>query len=298
MHNKLYVLLSVLTLNGHLIGSEGKLRTGHSVDAIAAAEASEKTSSGPLAYAIAGNAPTTSTAQFGILDSGTGAFHGIADLPNSGQGIARDRQGKIYIVDSTNNLVRVIIGNGKTQLIGSTGVSTPSPLGSLSVDVFASLATGELFLMDYSNNLYSVNPDTGAATLIGATGIPAIVSPLYSSSLSADCKYLYFTIDEVDQNLDPLIPPSLYRIDPTTGAATYIGGTQGLLSGSGFIGGSLYGFSIDEQALFGGTRSPHVFRVNTASGAANLVSDLNVSIVGGATAINGGEAGHCKVPSK
>src|SRR5262245_27051672 len=166
---------------------------------------------GPLAYALAFDG---SMGQFGVLDIGSGVFSVIADLPDSGQGLARDAKGRLYTVDTNNNLVRITPANGKTQVVGSTGVTTPGPVGSTLVDVFASLETGELFLMDYSNNLYAVNAKTGLATLVGATGIPAIVSARYSSSLSGNCQDLFFTITERDENLEFIIPPTLYRIDP------------------------------------------------------------------------------------
>jgi hypothetical protein len=116
---------------------------------------------------------------------------------------------------------------------------TPGPAGPTLVDVIASLQTGDLFLMDYANNFYSVDRKTGTATLIGYTGIPAIISSYYASSLAGDCTNLFFTIDEVDENTNPVIPPTLYRIDPRTGAATLVGPTAPVMAGSGFISGTL-----------------------------------------------------------
>src|SRR5262245_37876396 len=95
---------------------------------------------GPFSYAVALN---TGANRFGTLDIGSGAFHTIANLPNGGQGIASDANGRIYVVDVNNNLATVNLGNGKVEVIGSTGVTTPGPAGPALVDVFASLATGE-----------------------------------------------------------------------------------------------------------------------------------------------------------
>jgi hypothetical protein len=297
MNRTFWLLAFILTCNAGLTASEGKTAERQSNVAAPAARGHES-GSGPLAYAVVSNGPGAPTTGFGILDIGSGQFHAIAELPGSAQGIARDAQGKVYIIDGNNNLERVNLGNGKLTLIGNTGVTTGSPLGPVKVDVFAALATGELFLMDYSNNLYSVNPDTGAATLIGPTGIPPIISPLYASSLSGDCTNLFFTIDEADQNFNPLVPPTLYRIDPRTAAATLVGPTEGLMPGSGFLDGSLYGFRIDEKLLFGGTRLPKVFRIDTATGAAIAIADLNVPLVGGAVSTNNGGVGHCKAERK
>lgn len=241
-------------------------------------QAHKKPQPGPIGYALGFDSAHAIT-QFGVLVIGTGTFAPIADLPNSAQGIGRDEQGRLYVVDAENNLVQVNAQTGHTTVIGNTGVTTPGPVGP-AVDVFASMATGELFLMDYANNLYSVDPKTGAATLIGATGIPAITSPLYSSGFSGNCTSLFFTIDEVDQDLNQLQGPSLYRIDPQTAAATLVGPTAPFMPGGAFIDGQLYGFSLDLRDFgFGG---PQVFSLDTHTGAATAVSDLNVSAVWGA----------------
>ena len=75
MDKTLYVLFSVVMLNSHFTGGEGNVRPGYPGNTTAAVARAEKGNSGPLAYAIAVNAPATSTTQFGILDIGTGAFH-------------------------------------------------------------------------------------------------------------------------------------------------------------------------------------------------------------------------------
>jgi hypothetical protein len=291
MCKTLLLALSVLTLQSVMIASTGQFASRRSAPTTSRAAAQPGGKPGPLAYAITVN-------QFGVLDIGSGRFHLIADLPNAVVGsqvqcIARDAQGKIYVVDANNNLVRIKPGNGNTKVIGSTGVTTPGPVGPRLVDVCASV-NGELFLMDYSNNLYSVNPNTGAATLIGYTGIPSIISPIYASSLAGDCESLFFTIGEKD-----IRPPTLYRIDPRTAVATLVGLVGGIprgIAGSGFIDGTLYGFSLDFR-FFGGTEGPHAFAIDTSTGGATLVSDLNIPgmrLVGGAVRFAGAQAGRCK----
>jgi outer membrane protein assembly factor BamB len=292
MQRKLLLFVSLLALQSAMMAGEGKFPSRGVTRSLPTTASREAAKPGPLTYAISFN-PLDPLAgvQFGALDIGTGMFHLIADLPHAVQGIARD-PGKILAVDTNNNLIRIDPGNGKTDIIGPTGVTTPGPVGPVLVDVFASLATGELFLMDYSNNLYSVDPKTGAATLIGSTGIPPIISPIYASSFAGDCQNLFFTIHEADENLNPILLPTLYRIDPRTGAATLIGQTHGEIAGSGFIDGILYGFSLDERPF--GTEEPHVFSIDTSTGAATKVSDLNVPGVGGAVRFTGADAGQCK----
>ncbi len=291
--------LSLLTLQGAMMAGEGKAPSSLRAPAALRATGHATPKSGPLTYAVPFN---DFLGQFGVLDIGSGVFLQISELPHSAQGIGKDAEGRIYVVDQQNNLVRVNPGNGKTRVIGSTGVTTPGPLGPVLVDVFASLADGELFLMDYSNNLYSVNPKTGGATLIGATGIPPIISPLYSSSLAGDCDTLFFTISEADEDRNPLILPTLYRIDPRTGVATLTGPTASFVAGAGFVDGTLYGFRNDLR-LIGRSEPPHALSIDTATGAATVVSDLTLPSapagtlfvgVGGAVGLAPSHPGRCK----
>jgi hypothetical protein len=245
---------------------------------------------GPIGYAVGFDSERAIT-QFGVLLIGTGTFIPIADLPKSAQGLGRDKHGHLYVVDAENNLVRVNGLTGRTKVIGNTGVTTPGPLGSTAVDVFGSMATGELFLLDYANNLYSVDPETGAATLIGSTGIPPITSPIYSSGFAGNCRSLFFTIDEVDENLNRLQGPSLYTIDPLTAAATLVGPTASFMPGGAFIGGQLYGFSLDLREFGGG--APQAFSIDADTGGATVVSELNVSAIFGAVRFLDDRAGRC-----
>ena len=251
----------------------------HAQSPAAKGQVPKKHDPGPVGYALGFDSARAIT-QFGVILIGTGTFVPVADLASSAQGLGRDEQGRLYVVDADNNLVRVNRQTGRTRVVGHTGVTTPGPLGPIAVDVFASMATGELFLMDYANNLYSVDPKTGAATLIGPTGIPPITSPIYSSGFSGNCTSLFFTIDEVDQDLNRLQGPSLYKIDPQTAAATLVGPTGSFMPGGAFIDGQLYGFSLDLREFgFGGAQ---VLSIDPDSGAVTAVSDLNVSAIWGA----------------
>ena len=293
MVKMLSLVLSLLTVQTVMMAGSGRFVLRREVQAEFHAPGGNVAKPGPLAYAIALDA-FTPLSRFGVLDISTGVFHLIADLPpDSTQGIARDAEGKLYGVDSGNNLFQIDPGNGKARVIGGTGITTPGPKGPMLVDVIASLADGELFLMDFSNNLYSVNRETGAATLIGATGIPTIVPGHYSSSLAGDCDNLFFTLWEVDGEGNTLISPTLYRIDPRTAATTPVGPTATFMPGSGFIDGTLYGFTIDTR-LIGFTEGPHVLSIDISTGATTIVSDLNVPGLVGAVRFAGVKAGTCK----
>ena len=234
---------------------------------------------GPAVYAVGFDAGT-STTSFGLLSIGSGTFVPIVELPASGQGLGRDRQGHLYTVDTANNLVRINPANGLTKVVGPTGVTNRGPLGDTLVDVFASMRTGELFLMDYDNNLYSVDSKTGAATFVGATGIPPISSFRYSSSLAGNCRHLYFTITEVDENLNQVQGPSLYRIDPRTAVATLVGPTVDFMPGAGFVEDTLYGFRLDTRFI--GGDPARAFSIDISSGEATPGAELNVSGIFGA----------------
>jgi hypothetical protein len=249
---------------------------------------------GPFAIVVTTNGDFVNPiSQLGVLDLGTGFFNPVSTLDSPPVGIARDVQGVLYGVDYSNNLGLIQPLTGKTIVVGSTGLSKAGPIGP-AVDVFASLPNGELFLMDYDNVLYSVNKNTGAATMIGATGIPSITTPFYGTSFSGGCDGLYFTVEEDDENGNNLIPAALYRIDPRTAVTTKVGPTASFMGGSGFIGGRLYGFKIDE-ALVGGTLGPEVLDIQLNSGSTQVVSNLNVPSVFGAVSINDESRG-CRAP--
>ena len=124
MRKTLILALSLLTLQGALTTGTGRPapRRPNATRLPAAAPGQAKRA--PLVYAVAVSDNVT---QFGVLDIGTGVFHSIADLPDSAQGIGRDAEGKIYIVDQKNNLVRLTPGNGKIKVIGPTGSSKRHP---------------------------------------------------------------------------------------------------------------------------------------------------------------------------
>jgi len=272
-NRKSIVLITVLTaLQTAFAGT--KLR-------LAAAAQAKNNRPGPFAFAVTTNGDFTNPiSQVGIMDLSRGIFKPLATLSSPPVGIGKGSDGQLYAVDYSNNLVAIDPLTGATAVIGPTGLSNAGPIGP-AVDVFTSLATGDLFLMDYDNILYSVDPNTGAATKIGATGIPRIVSPFYGTSFSGDCNALFFTVEEDDEEGNTLIPATLYRINPRTGAAMRVGPTASFIGGSGFVANQLYAFKIDES-LIGGTVGPQELELGLATGASQKVASLNVPSVFGA----------------
>src|SRR5689334_1504495 len=130
MNQTCWLLTIILTCNAGLAASEGKSAQRQANLAAPVARGHES-ASGPLAYAVVSDGLGAPTTKFGILDIGSGQFHAIAELPGSAQGIARDAEGKVYVIDGNNNLDRVNLGNGKLTVIGNTGVTTGSPLGAV-----------------------------------------------------------------------------------------------------------------------------------------------------------------------
>jgi len=244
-------------------------------------DAAATPSPAPLAFVVTTNGDFSNPiSQVGILDIAGGFFYPLANLTAPPVGIARDADGLLYAIDYHNDLVRINPLTGKVTIIGPTGLTTPGPVGA-AIDVFTSLGTGEMFLLDFQNDLYSVDKDTGKATRIGSTGIPLINTIFYGTSFAGDCNSLYFTVEVDDDNGNTLVPATLYKIDPRTGASKSVGSTASFMGGSGFIGNKLYGFKIDES-LIGGSIGPQVLGIDVTSGKSSTVSNLNVpSLFGG-----------------
>ena len=213
--------------------------------------------------------------QFGVVDLATGAYtrRGLTPDVLLGLGI---NNGTVYGIDTLDRLVSIDRNNAATTVIGPTGITGSGPLpGFGSVTIFTSLSTGSLFAFDWSTNLYSIDPDTGASTLIGPTGIPRISGPFGSYAAAGDASSLYFVVFEVsDPDLAVLIPPSLYHINPQTGASTLV--TDGLpalpFGGAGFANGSVFAF----RNSIGGILPPQqIWQFDASNGAVRSVFDVD-----------------------
>jgi hypothetical protein len=198
-----------------------------------AAAASDKAD--PLVYVV--TAPVDlagTTAQFGTVDLATGAFHQIGPYTPEGQAnLVPGPHGELLSLTFSGNLESIDPANGKTSIIGATGLDGAVDLAEVD---------GKLYATDLSNNLYTVNLATGAATLIGPTGIPAVPGigtpdmPLYDESLYGARGKLYATFDVLVGFSFPftaLIDPELYVIDPETGVTTVVGPT--IINGSALV---------------------------------------------------------------
>ncbi len=236
-----------------------------------------------LAYIV------TDSDQFGTLNLSTGAFHQIgADTPGQQFDLVPGPKGSLFSLTATGNLESINTATGVTTVIGATGLGMN--VGSLAE------VGGTLYATDGNNNLYTVSASTGAAHLIGATGIPPIVfnPPTVSDeSLYGVGGKLYATFDTFKLPVSSptlVVPPALYQINTTDGAATEVGSTMLGLSASVDVNGTFYVFheGLADSSCVGPAPVPcrsdaEEFMLNLATGSTSFVTDVDP----GATAIYG-----------
>ena len=216
--------------------------------------------------------------QFGVVDLATGAYTHRGFTPDVLVGLGIN-DGTLYAIDTADRFVSINPANAATTVIGATGITGSSPIpGFGAVAYFTSLASAGLFAFDWSNNLYSVNSDTGAAALVGPTGVPRISGPFASIAAAGDANSLYLLIEEVsDPDLTTVIPGSLYRINPQTGASTLI--TDGLpelpFGGAGFANGAMFAF---RNSLGGILPPPQIWELDPSNGAVLSIVDQDPAL--------------------
>ncbi len=167
--------------------------------------------------------------QFGTVDVNNGVFKAIGPgLPDVSAALIPGAAGGLLSLTGSGNLVSINPFTGISSIVGSTGLGNQA-------NAFGTFG-GALYVTDLQNNLYKLNPTTGLATLIGSTGIPAdpsqpdTANPDGSFNLtdenlfSKDGKF-YATFDAFAIGTDGYtttvqVPPSLWQLDPSTGAAT------------------------------------------------------------------------------
>ena len=222
----------------------------------------------PFGYAV------TNAGNVGTVDLNSGVFHPIGCVPGpchptgiGGGGIAIGPVGGIYVYDDTStSLYRFNTSNGASTLIGNSGAN---------FTVFGGLGDGRLFGVDFSGDLFRLNATTGATTKISHL-FNFSSDGFIGTSLAGDGTNLYFTYEAPPFATAPH-DPTLYRINPNTGAIQQLGltGIDGI-SGSGFIGGNLYGFrsTCGDDGMGGFTcNQDSTYRLNTTTGAATFIGN-------------------------
>ena len=176
------------------------------------------------------------SSQFGTIDSSTGAYTQISNIPLSEAAGIAIGPGTLFVEDIYSNLLSIDPATGIATLVGNSGLN-------LTVPVFGGGVSG-LFELDTGSHLYSISATTGQATLIGPTGLPTN-NFNYDTSLSGDGTSLYYTAGPAG-GID-----ELYRIDPTTGLAADLGstGVRGI-AGSAFVNGQLDLFQYGQSTNY------------------------------------------------
>lgn len=227
-------------------------------------------SAAPFVYVV------TSSQQFGTVDLATGAFHAIGNpTPDAMSNLVWGSEGSLYSLTASGpdvgSLAKINPRTGEVTDIGSTGLGFNAfSLGGV---------RGKLYLTDFSNNIYRVNPETGVATPIAATGMPP--DPNIPFTFNSDGTFnlcdegfygiegaLYATFDSfaLDPNRTPptiahvFVSPAVYRIDPSSGSATYVAETDLNLSAFVEIDEKIYAF----QAVSDGFDHTYNFPVSHA----------------------------------
>jgi hypothetical protein len=208
----------------------------------------------PVVYVV------TASQQFGTVELATGKFHAIGNgTPDALSNLVwwKDRTLLTLVTSGEHigSLAKIDPATGQETIIGATGLGFNAfSLGE---------ARGKLYLTDFSNNFYSVDPETGVASLIAPTGMPADPTipftrnddgtfNLCDEGLYSFGGHLYATFDSwaLDSIQQPpatahvFVSPGLYRIDPATGAATFVAETDLELSAIFDLDGKFYAFRV------------------------------------------------------
>ncbi len=240
-------------------------------------------SAGHVAYTAYVNAFNPSAFYFdtfGIMDLDTGTFEQIGPMggfvPNLSQ--LTWARGNLYAsgfiiggVDNavTNQVYLINPGNGSFTLVGNLNVVAGDFAGLFGVN-------GDLYALGIpSLNLYSFDPVSGTTTTVGRTGIPAPapdLSNLFTITGTGLGDSLYVDYLLTDAYGNPLVPDSLYRIDPRNAQTTLVGGVSGAqcLTGLGQADGKLYGFSLDPCKSFIGPGN--IVEIDPRNAVASFVS--------------------------
>lgn len=224
----------------------------------------------------------TSNQQFGTVDLSNGAFHQIgANTPEGQANLVWGPQGVLYSLTFSGNLEKIDPATGAATVVGPTG------LGFNAFDLGG--VRGNLYATDFGNNIYSVDPNTGAASLLAATGMPA--DPAIPFTFNADgtmnlCdETLYglsgqlyatfdaFTLDPGTLAVTPTVAAGLYRIDPATGAATFIAPTDMNLGSTVATSSGFYAFKWITTAFteFGPQPQSEITKLNLVTGQTSVI---------------------------
>jgi hypothetical protein len=203
--------------------------------------------------------------EFGTLDLTTGNFNqiGTFNLPSSNiTGMGFGANGSLYGLDSSQpnaNLYQINTTNANATLIGGINESAAAATADAAGTLYALSST-------YGSAVfYTMNPATTGTTTTTVGSIGTFSAGLIAVNASG---MIYTTAyNPTTSQYD------LFSIDPTTAAATEIGGVPYIVSGL-FVGNTLYGFDPYND----------VFTINTSTGVATQVGTYDLNSEDGITA--------------
>lgn len=211
---------------------------------------------GPVVY-VAGSGN-----EFGTLDLLTGAYSNIGTLSLPvgdsiyGMGFSG---GSLYGLDSS-------VPNANLELINTTNanVTTVGGINQSAIDGTAD-ASGVMYAMsqDPTNSIfYKLDPGTTGTTttVVGSTGIASTGLMAVNAS---GTQIFTGTNDPMTGTTD------LYSVNPTTGVATLVGDTGFYIINGLFVGGTLYGFDDNTNAIV---------TINTTTGMATQVATYSLPV--------------------
>jgi len=236
------------------------------------------------------------TQQFGTIDLANGKFQAIGNgTPDSLSNLVWWRGSLLTLTTfpTLGSLAKINPTTGTETVIGATG---------LSFNAFdLAKVRGKLYLTDFSNNLYSVDPLTGIATPTASTGMPP--DPNIPLTFNSDGTFnlcdeglygiggkLYATFDSfaIDPTQTPptraheLVSPSLYEIDPFTGATRVLAETDWQLTAIFEADGKVYGFKTVFDGFDSGIGLPighaELVTLDLRTGKTNKVADIDPSV--------------------
>lgn len=184
-----------------------------------------------------------------VSAAGLLAFSGAAHAQTSVIGFA------VSNTDSARKLYRIDFATGEATAIGPTGTSK--------VEGLALSPAGDLFAVNpATSQLLKCSTESGACTVVGTlTGVAPSLTGNAGLAFAADGK-LYAGLNA-----------ALFRVDPASGAATFVGNT-------GVAIGGLAGIAPQPNcasglyALGSNTDRGRLFCVNTTTGAVTLLATL------------------------
>jgi len=159
---------------------------------------------------------------FGKLNLSTGEFTQVSNVGFIAAGLA-GLGNHVYTAASGGvGLYSIDTVSGNTSLIGNS---------SISYYTFGSTKTG-LYMVDTVGGLWNIDPSNGTSTLIGSTHLD--IQAGLSIGLSSGSNTLYLALGS-----------SIYTINTSTGAASYVG-TSGTTDFGALVdvSGTVYGSSI------------------------------------------------------